>query len=106
MVVEPADDLAGGKKAGDRGSRHVLDGGVVGDLEAAKGEGDPGRHPVGLIGRGVEALRPIALVEREAPGAQPVMDIRVEWHIGPRRRVERAHGVEKTLRVDALQPLG
>ena len=68
VVEEPADDLAGGVEAGDRVAGRVLDLGVVGDLEAAEGEGDAGRHGIGLVGRLVEALGPVGLVDREAAG--------------------------------------
>src|ERR1700694_5849015 len=75
VVEEAADDLAGGVEAGDRVARCVLDLGVVGDLEAAEGEGDAGRYGIGLVGRLIEALGPVGLVDREAAGAEPVTDI-------------------------------
>ena len=43
---------------------HVLDLGIVGELEPAERKGDAGRNAVGLIGRRVERLRPVALVDR------------------------------------------
>src|SRR5580700_2969984 len=68
---EAADDFAGGIEAGNRAAGRVFDLGVAGDLEAAEGEGDAGRHGIGLVGRLVEALGPIALVDREAARRSP-----------------------------------
>src|SRR5271165_4284730 len=63
---EAAGDLAGGVEAGDRVARGVLDLGVAGDLEAAEGEGDARCHGIGLVGRLVEGLGPVGLVDCEA----------------------------------------
>src|SRR5262245_30497843 len=106
VEIKPAGDFAGGVEAGDGLARTVLDLGVGGDLEAAEGEGDAGRHGIGLVGRLVEALGPIGLVDREAARRKPVTDVRVEGHVGPGGGVEGAHGLQETLRVDAFEPLG
>ena len=106
VVVEAADDLAGGVEAGDRPAGRVLDLGAGGDLEPAEGEGDAGGHRVGLVGRLVEALRPVGLVERKARRAQPVMDVRVERRLGSGRCVEGPHRLQKAARIDTFEPLG
>src|SRR5271165_1065262 len=103
---ETAGDFAGGVEAGDRMARGVLDLGIVGDLEAAEGEGDAGRHGVGLVGRPVEALGPVGLVNRETARRQPVADVGVERYVGAWGGVEGPHRVEETARVDAFELLG
>src|SRR5215472_18496648 len=78
MIKEPADDFASSKETGDLPAGSVLDLRLVRDLESAEGEGDAGRHRVGLIRRLIESLRPVGLVDRQACGAQPVENIGVE----------------------------
>ena len=57
VVVEAVDDFTRGIDARDRAAGRVFDFGGVRDFEAAKGEGDTGRHGIGLVGRMIEEAR-------------------------------------------------
>src|SRR6201987_1450620 len=99
---EATGDFAGGVDAGDRVAGRVLDLGVSGDLEAAEGEGDAGRHGIGLVGRLVEALGPVGLVDREAARREAVADVRVERGLRVWGGVERPYRLPKTARIGAF----
>ena len=106
VIEESTDDLARCIEAGDRMAGHILDRSIVGDLEAAERKRDAGRHTIGLVGRGIEALGPIGLVRRKPARPEAVADVGIERHLRPRRGVEGAHAHQKAARIDAVEPLG
>ena len=73
------------------------------DAQPAEGEGDAAGHRVGLVGRGVEHVGPVRLVDREPRGAAPVLDVRVERHLGLDRGVVGLDLGQRRLGVDVVE---
>src|SRR5580704_15319041 len=104
-VEQAADQFARGIEAADRlvvGIEHF----AVGiDAQAAEGEGNAASHGVAFIGRRVEGVGPIALVDGEPLGAAAVLDVRIEWHVGLHRGVPFLDGLDELGGVDAFELL-
>jgi hypothetical protein len=97
VIVEPADDLAGGIEPADRRPCGVLHLGAGRDAQAAKREGDAGGDAVGVVGRDVETIGPVALVDGEAAGSKPVVNIGIEGDVWTRSGIELANGPKEAL---------
>src|SRR5262245_16822604 len=100
VIVEAADDLAGGIEASDRRARGVLHLRIARDAQASESEGDASGNAVSMIGRDVEPAGPVALVDAKTAGAQPVVDVGIEWDVRAWRGVEGTNGLEEALRID------
>src|SRR5947209_6644049 len=100
VIVEPADDLAGRIQAADRGPGGVLHLGARRHAQAAEREGDAGGDAVGVIGRRIEPVGPIAFVDGKAAGAKPVVNIGIEGDVWTRSGIELANGPKEALGID------
>src|SRR5580700_8361960 len=87
VVVEAADDLAGRKQTANGRPRWVQHFGMSRNLQAPEGEGDADRDPISLIGRRIQAVGPIGLVDGETRSSQSIVDARIKRAIGARRSV-------------------
>src|SRR5262249_37432061 len=102
-IEQSPDQFAGGIEAADRlvvGIEHF---GVGGDAHAAEGEGEAAGHRVALERRLVDGIRPVALVDGEALGASPVLDVRIERNVAAHGLIVLGDSLEKLLRVHAVE---
>src|SRR5262245_14432893 len=102
-IEQSPDQFAGGIEAADRlvvGIEHL---GVGGDAHAAEGEGEAAGHRVALERRLVDGVRPVALVDGKALGAPAVLDVRIERNVAAHGLIVFGDGLEKLLRVYAVE---
>src|SRR5215813_9831096 len=102
-VKQSAHQFTGGIEAADRlvvGIEHF---GVGGDAHAAEGEGEAAGHRVALEWRLVDGVRPVALVDGKALGAPAVLDVRIERNVAAHGLIVFGDGLEKLLRVHAVE---
>src|SRR5262249_17954995 len=102
-IEQPPDQFAGGIKAADRLEVGIEHFGVGGDAHAAEGEGKAAGHLAALARRRTDGVPPVALVDGEALGAPAVLDVRIERNVAAHGLIVLGDGVEKLLRVHAVE---
>src|SRR5262249_50390543 len=102
-VENPADELARSIQARDRLAVGVDDLRIGVDAQAAEAERYSAGDGVRFVGRGVESVGPVALVDREPFGAAAVLYVRVEGGVLPHRGVVGLDLFERPLRVDVVE---
>src|SRR5262249_30071767 len=102
-VEQAADQLAGRIETADRLIVGIEDLAVGGDAQAPEGEGDAAGHRIGLVGRRVERVRPVALVDGEPFGAPAILDVGIERNVGANRLVPFCDSLDELGRIDAVE---
>src|SRR4029077_11971989 len=105
-IENAADQLAGRIEPADRLVVRVQHLGIGIDAQAAEREGDAAGHRVGLIGRLVDGVRPIALVDGEPVGAAAILDVGIERHVPAHGGIVLRDGLDELRGIDAVELSG